>query len=68
MITFSYHGKRRVVEPYSLRRPRTGNLLLYAWEEGESHIKAFKVPEMFGIAVTVRTFLPRFLIELSAIG
>jgi Nucleotidyl transferase AbiEii toxin, Type IV TA system len=68
LITFSYHGKHRVVEPYSLRRPRTGNLLLYAWEEGVGHIKAFKVHEMFGIAVTDKTFIPRFFVELSAIA
>lgn len=68
LITFSYHGKHRVVEPYSLRRPRTGNLLLYAWEEGGGHIKAFTVREMFGIAVTDKTFIPRFIVELSAIA
>jgi hypothetical protein len=68
MITFSYHGKHRSAEPYSLRRAGTGNLLLYAWEEEDAHVKAFKVPEMSGLAVTETTFVPRYLIELSAIG
>jgi hypothetical protein len=68
MITFSYHGKPRTAEPYSLRRAGTGNLLLYAWEEEDGHVKAFKVPEMSGLAVTETTFVPRYLVELNAIG
>jgi predicted nucleotidyltransferase component of viral defense system len=68
MITFSYHGKHRTVEPYSLRRAGTGNLLLYAWEEAAGHVKAFKVAEISGFAVTERTFVPRYSIELSAIA
>jgi predicted nucleotidyltransferase component of viral defense system len=68
MITFSYHGKQRMAEPYALRRARTGNLLLYGWEGGSSHIKAFKVPEIFGLAVRETTFIPRYLVELNAIG
>jgi len=66
LITFSYHGRPRMAEPYSLRRAGTGNLLLYAWERGSSHIKAFKVREIFGLAVTETGFNPRYLVELSA--
>jgi predicted nucleotidyltransferase component of viral defense system len=68
MITFSYHGKQRMAEPYSLRRAGTGNLLLYAWERGSGHIKAFKVREIFALAVTETTFIPRYLVEFNAIG
>lgn len=68
MITFSYHGKPRTAEPYSLRRAGTGNLLLYAWEEEDAHVKAFKVPEMSGLAVTETTFVPRYFVELNAIA
>jgi predicted nucleotidyltransferase component of viral defense system len=68
MITFTYHGKHRTAEPYSLRRAGTGNLLLYAWEEEDGHVKAFKVPEISRLAVTETTFVPRYLIELNAIG
>jgi hypothetical protein len=68
MITFSYHGKTRTVEPYSLRRAGTGNLLLYAWEKEDGHVKAFKVPEISKLTVTGTTFIPRYLIELHAVG
>jgi hypothetical protein len=67
MITFSYHGKDRTAEPYSLRRAGTGNLLLYAWEEEAGHVKAFKVPEISDLAVTETTFIPQYVIDLNAI-
>jgi predicted DNA-binding transcriptional regulator YafY len=68
MISFSYNGKHRIAEPYSLRRAGTGNLLLYRWEQGAGDIRAFKVAEISGLAVTERTFVPRYSIELSAIA
>jgi predicted nucleotidyltransferase component of viral defense system len=68
MISFTYHGKHRTTEPYSLRRAGTGNLLLYGWEEEDGHVKAFKVPEISRLAVTETTFVPRYLIELNAIA
>jgi hypothetical protein len=68
MVAFTYHGVQRTVEPYSLRRAGTGNLLLYAWEEAAGHVKAFKAAEMSGLAVTERTFVPRYSIELSGIA
>jgi predicted nucleotidyltransferase component of viral defense system len=65
----SYHGVSRLVEPYSLRLPGTGNLLLYVYEierggrAGEG-IKAFKVAELGNAVVTERSFFPRYLVEL----
>jgi hypothetical protein len=58
-----------LVEPYSLRLPGTGNLLLYVYEierggrAGEG-IKAFKVAELGNAVVTERSFFPRYLVEL----
>jgi len=44
LLEFDYHGKHRLVEPYSLREARTtGNILLYAWGLSSGHIKAFKL-------------------------
>jgi predicted nucleotidyltransferase component of viral defense system len=64
-----YHGVTRLVEPYSLRMPKTGNLLLYVFETqrglgpGEG-IKAFKVAEIGEVDVTSQAFHPRYLVEL----
>jgi hypothetical protein len=65
----SYHGVSRLVEPYSLRLPNTGNLLLYVFEverggTAGGGIKAFKVPEMGDVAVTEQPFRPRYAVEL----
>lgn len=68
MVEFSYHGKPRTVEPYSLHRAGTGNLLLYAWETASSQIKAFKVAEMIGLRVSALTFVPRYAVDLTGIS
>jgi predicted nucleotidyltransferase component of viral defense system len=64
-----YHGVARLVEPYSLRMPKTGNLLLYVFETQRGTgagggIKAFKVAEIGDVEVTSQAFNPRFLVEL----
>jgi predicted nucleotidyltransferase component of viral defense system len=68
LIEFTYHGKHRLAEPYSLRRARSGKLLLYAWEASSSHIKAFDVREIVGLRVTTKPFIPRLQIEFSPTG
>jgi predicted nucleotidyltransferase component of viral defense system len=66
LVSFVYDGRLRLVEPYSLRRPATGNLLLYAWELASGHIKAFNVQKMHDVRVTERTFVPKYRVELTA--
>lgn len=65
----SYDGVQRLVEPYSLRRPKTGNLLLYVHEQrrggaASGRIKAFKVDGISNVTVTDTHFQPRYRIEL----
>ena len=64
-----YNGVSRLVEPYSLRLPATGNTLLYAWERRRGgaqtgQIKAFKLPGIRDVEVTNQSFVPRFYVEL----
>ncbi len=69
LLEFGYHGKPRLVEPYSLREARTtGNILLYAWELSSGHIKAFKIDEMYDVRASNAGFSPRYRVELSAQG
>jgi len=68
LVEFTYDGRLRRVEPYSLRRAKTGNLLLYAWEHGARHIKAFNVVKIHDIHTTDLTFSPRYRIELTSSG
>ena len=69
LIHLEYDGRHRLVEPYSLRMPKTGNLLLYVYEverDGapSGGIKAFKVAKLGGVALTERSFTPRYHVEL----
>ena len=64
-IAFTYDGTRRIAEPYSLRRKKTGNLILYAWEDGARHIKAFITTKMGDVRATAEAFTPRFRVELT---
>ena len=69
LARITYDGALRLVEPYSLRMPKTGNLLLYVYEVQRGFgagggIKAFKVAELGGAEVTSQPFQPRRAIEL----
>ena len=64
MVEFTYHGRHRLVEPYSLKQAQAGNLLLYGWESGAGHIKAFKVAEISGLNSTRSPFQPRYRVEV----
>jgi len=64
-----YKGVSRLVEPYSLRLPTTGNTLLYVWERQRGHvwtgqIKAFNLPAVRDVEVTSQAFVPRHYVEL----
>jgi hypothetical protein len=58
----------RVIEPYSLRRARNGNILLYAVRADSGQIRAYKIDQINGASVTNRVFMPRFQVELSPAG
>jgi hypothetical protein len=68
LVEFYYNGKHRKVEPYSLRRTNTGNLLFYAWEISSGQIKAFNVEKISNIQTTNESFAPRYIIELNQHG
>ncbi|HXB44354.1 MAG TPA: nucleotidyl transferase AbiEii/AbiGii toxin family protein [Puia sp.] len=68
-ISFDYKGTKRVAEPYSLRRPRAGNLLLYVFERSKDgfwseSIKAFKVNSIEKVEILQQDFTPRYAVEL----
>lgn len=69
LARFSYHGSVRTVEPYSLRRKQTGNVLLYAYEVDKDGaatdaLKAYKVQEISSGEALDVAFSPRWAIEL----
>jgi hypothetical protein len=68
LIEFVYDGTRRSVEPYSLRQSSAGNLLLYGWEQGSTHIKAFTIARMREVQSTNIAFQPRYRVEFTSAG
>jgi predicted nucleotidyltransferase component of viral defense system len=69
LVEFTYSGRHRTVEPYSLRWAKTtGNLNFYGWELASGQVKAFTVSKMFGVAISGNTFTPRYQVELGTPG
>jgi len=69
LVQVMYKGVPRLVEPYSLRMPSTGKLLLYVHEvqrgyQSTGQIKAFKVAELGQVNVTDQAFFARYRVEL----
>jgi predicted nucleotidyltransferase component of viral defense system len=68
LIELAYHGSSRLIEPYSLRRTRAGNLVLHAERADGSGHRSYRVEQIEGLRVTTTPFRPRFPIEFSARG
>jgi predicted nucleotidyltransferase component of viral defense system len=58
----------RLIEPYSLRRTKAGELLLYAVRSEDGQDRSYRVDRIRGARATKQTFSPRYLVELSTAG
>ncbi|MFZ3122862.1 MAG: nucleotidyl transferase AbiEii/AbiGii toxin family protein [Thermodesulfovibrionales bacterium] len=67
-VDLTYQGSRRLIEPYSLRRTRDGNLLLYAVKHNTGEDRSYRVDRIQGAQVTKMPFTPRYVIELTTSG
>jgi predicted nucleotidyltransferase component of viral defense system len=65
LVELGYHGSRRLIEPYALRRSKAGNLLVYAIKAESGEVRAYRVDRIESVGVTDQTFAPRYAIELS---
>ncbi|MBF0431392.1 MAG: hypothetical protein HQK83_08950 [Fibrobacteria bacterium] len=71
-VLIIYHDYHRLVEPYALRYPATGNELLYVREIEKDGIQsnnihhpiAYKVDEIDSASISDKTFSPRWEVEL----
>ncbi|MGH3838534.1 MAG: WYL domain-containing protein [Pseudonocardiaceae bacterium] len=68
LVELDYDGRTRLIEPYSLRRTRAGNLVLHAERADGSGHRTYRVERIQGLRTTTRPFRPRFPIEFSARG
>ena len=68
-IEMEYHGYKRLIEPYAITQPKTGNQLLYAYEllkgaDKTNDVRSYHINEIVHAEVTKHAFLPRYLVEL----
>ena len=63
-IEIGYGSSTRLVEPYSLRKTRSGYLLLYAVISDTGELHSYGVDRIESINITTRPFKPRFAIRI----
>ena len=66
-VTIDYWAKEgrkgpRTVEPYSLRRSRDGNLLLFVVND-RRRLRAYRIDRIRGVSIEPETFDPRYRVE-----
>jgi predicted nucleotidyltransferase component of viral defense system len=64
-VALGYGGRTRLIEPYSLRRTRSGLLLLYALHAGTADTHAYRVDRITSVMVTDQPFQPKFAVEFA---
>jgi len=67
-VNLGYHGTKRIIEPYSLRRTKGGNLLLHAIRVDNREHRAYKVDQIQSAEITQRAFTPIYTVELTPTG
>ena len=63
-VELGYKGSIRVIEPYSLRRTRAGNILLYGIRVDNFETRSYRVDRITSVKVTSRPFKPRYRVEM----
>jgi len=69
LVNVEYNGSKRLVEPYSLRYPATGNEILHVWEmekngSPSNQHKSFITNGIAYLSTSNQTFVPKWQVEL----
>lgn len=67
-VDLEYQRTWRLIEPYSLRKTRDGNLLLFAVKHETGESRSYRVDRIQGVKSTSVSFVPKYLIELTPSG
>ncbi len=68
LMDIGYQNSVRRIEPYSLRRSRAGEILVYAVEGETGELLSYRLDSIQSVRITEETFVPRYLIEFAAGG
>lgn len=63
MVRMTYKNEFRLVEPYSIKVTKDRNLTFFGWQQGDYHIKQFRVDRIQNIELTDQSFYPKFPVE-----
>jgi hypothetical protein len=67
-IDLGYNRSRRLVEAYSLRRTKDGNLMLHAVRHESGEHRAYRLDKIESARVSQIPFVPKYRIELTQSG
>ena len=67
-VDLRYQGVMLRVEPYSLRRTRDGDIVLYACEADTSAYRTFRTSGITELEITRQPFVPKYANELLLAG
>jgi predicted nucleotidyltransferase component of viral defense system len=67
-VNLSYQGSQRLLEPYSLRRTKDGNIILHAIKRGTGESRTYRIDRIEGASATKIPFVPRYAVELTPSG
>jgi len=67
-VELTYQGSSRLIEPYSLRRSREGNLLLFAVKHDTGEDRSYRVDRIQKAQISEIPFTPRYAVELTPLG
>ncbi len=63
-VDLGYNNQIRRIEPYSLRRMRAGNILLFAIRSSDGKSRSYRFDRIQSARVTQQSFSPRYAVEL----
>jgi hypothetical protein len=67
-VELGYQGSTRLIEPYSLRRTRDGNLVLHALRHDSGEHRSYRVDRVQAARATTVPFSPTYAVEFSNAG
>ncbi len=68
LVQLGYDGRTRMIEPYSLRRTREGNIVLHAIRVDSGAHRSYRVDRIQSVAATTHPFTPRYIVEFANAG
>lgn len=67
-VELGYKGTTRLIEPYSLRRTRDGNLVLHSLHHESGEHRSYRVDRIQSARATTVPFRPSYAVEFSSAG